>query len=131
MIRRPPKSTRTDTLCPYPTLFRSLLAHSVGSGGNGTRSIPLFDAQFLLAATRLFNQLAERNDRREFLELDEWLWPGIQERDLELTTSLDDLTFSSDDSDDVFNFRDPRIRWIVNSLKIGKSSCRERGCKYV
>src|SRR3546814_16855419 len=26
MIRRPPRSTRTDTLCPYPTLFRSLEA---------------------------------------------------------------------------------------------------------
>src|SRR3546814_645496 len=25
MIRRPPRSTRTDTLCPYTTLFRSLL----------------------------------------------------------------------------------------------------------
>src|SRR3546814_16382790 len=24
MIRRPPESTRTDTLFPYPTLFRSL-----------------------------------------------------------------------------------------------------------
>src|SRR3546814_1084009 len=23
MIRRPPRATRTDTLCPYPTLFRS------------------------------------------------------------------------------------------------------------
>src|SRR3546814_20336401 len=23
MIRRPPRSTRTDTLCPYTTLFRS------------------------------------------------------------------------------------------------------------
>src|SRR3546814_9886645 len=23
MIRRPPRSTRTDTLCPYPALFRS------------------------------------------------------------------------------------------------------------
>src|SRR3546814_11793502 len=28
MIRRPPRSTRTDTLFPYPTLFRS-----VGSAG--------------------------------------------------------------------------------------------------
>src|SRR3546814_7346913 len=27
MIRRPPRSTRTDTLFPYTTLFRSLLAH--------------------------------------------------------------------------------------------------------
>src|SRR3546814_2171359 len=26
MIRRPPRSTRTDTLFPYPTLFRSLVA---------------------------------------------------------------------------------------------------------
>src|SRR3546814_6541860 len=26
MIRRPPRSTRTDTLFPYPTLFRSPLA---------------------------------------------------------------------------------------------------------
>src|SRR3546814_5297929 len=27
MIRRPPRSTRTDTLLPYTTLFRSLVAH--------------------------------------------------------------------------------------------------------
>src|SRR3546814_19503880 len=27
MIRRPPRSTRTDTLFPYPTLFRSLSKH--------------------------------------------------------------------------------------------------------
>src|SRR3546814_15527634 len=25
MYRRPPRSTRTDTLCPYTTLFRSLI----------------------------------------------------------------------------------------------------------
>src|SRR3546814_13256434 len=29
MIRRPPRSTRTDTLFPYTTLFRSLLAGEV------------------------------------------------------------------------------------------------------
>src|SRR3546814_8600999 len=28
MIRRPPRSTRTDTLFPYTTLFRSVLGHS-------------------------------------------------------------------------------------------------------
>src|SRR3546814_20716041 len=27
MIRRPPRSTRTDTLFPYTTLFRSRIAH--------------------------------------------------------------------------------------------------------
>src|SRR3546814_10629822 len=30
MIRRPPRSTRTDTLFPYTTLFRSLLDDVVG-----------------------------------------------------------------------------------------------------
>src|SRR3546814_1338585 len=30
MIRRPPRSTRTDTLCPYTTLFRSPLTPETG-----------------------------------------------------------------------------------------------------
>src|SRR3546814_5681579 len=35
MIRRPPRSTRTDTLFPYTTLFRSLpLARLAGQRGN-------------------------------------------------------------------------------------------------
>src|SRR3546814_5579996 len=33
MIRRPPRSTRTDTLFPYTTLFRSHLAMPIGDGG--------------------------------------------------------------------------------------------------
>src|SRR3546814_5011872 len=38
MIRRPPRSTRTDTLFPYTTLFRSTLAADLGvnlSPGSG------------------------------------------------------------------------------------------------
>src|SRR3546814_7921493 len=30
MIRRPPRSTRTDTLFPYTTLFRSLVGRKMG-----------------------------------------------------------------------------------------------------
>src|SRR3546814_12740954 len=33
MIRRPPRSTRTDTLFPYTTLFRSALFAVLGAGG--------------------------------------------------------------------------------------------------
>src|SRR3546814_13910610 len=33
MIRRPPRSTRTDTLCPYTTLFRSNVKIAVAHGG--------------------------------------------------------------------------------------------------
>src|SRR3546814_3934464 len=32
MIRRPPRSTRTDTLFPYTTLFRSARAGNLGLG---------------------------------------------------------------------------------------------------
>src|SRR3546814_9107086 len=38
MIRRPPRSTRTDTLFPYTTLFRSMrarLAEALGAGAIG------------------------------------------------------------------------------------------------
>src|SRR3546814_15546386 len=32
MIRRPPRSTRTDTLFPYTTLFRARLRRDIGDG---------------------------------------------------------------------------------------------------
>src|SRR3546814_16316558 len=34
MIRRPPRSTRTDTLFPYTTLFRSILSVSLLANAN-------------------------------------------------------------------------------------------------
>src|SRR3546814_7163226 len=34
MIRRPPRSTRTDTLFPYTTLFRSSFPQSLAARGN-------------------------------------------------------------------------------------------------
>src|SRR3546814_11531182 len=44
MIRRPPRSTRTDTLFPYTTLFRSILAIAVerhGAARRLVRAMPL------------------------------------------------------------------------------------------
>src|SRR3546814_1960255 len=38
MIRRPPRSTPTDTLFPYTTLFRSLTEPDVGSNPGGMRT---------------------------------------------------------------------------------------------
>src|SRR3546814_2672220 len=45
MIRRPPRSTRTDTLFPYTTLFRSIssispLAPSPAKAGEGWGGVP-------------------------------------------------------------------------------------------
>src|SRR3546814_5311215 len=60
MIRRPPRSTRTDTLFPYTTLFRSLLrsAHS-GAGriaalGHESIDDPVKDDAVVKAFTRQF-----------------------------------------------------------------------------
>src|SRR3546814_17639084 len=41
MIRRPPRSTRTDTLFPYTTLFRSLLSLSRGQADRADRDLLL------------------------------------------------------------------------------------------
>src|SRR3546814_11351084 len=38
MIRRPPRSTRTDTLCPYTTRFRSTVRPRAGRGERGERT---------------------------------------------------------------------------------------------
>src|SRR3546814_8311864 len=40
MIRRPPRSTRTDTLFPYTTLFRSQQGGRIGLGGFGSSARP-------------------------------------------------------------------------------------------
>src|SRR3546814_6732586 len=49
MIRRPPRSTRTDTLFPYTTLFRS--RHGVDlKRGNVLMSVILFSAAAAAAA---------------------------------------------------------------------------------
>src|SRR3546814_2867898 len=41
MIRRPPRSTRTDTLFPYTTLFRSILGKGGRSKKTSTKSTDL------------------------------------------------------------------------------------------
>src|SRR3546814_21196289 len=45
MIRRPPRSTRTDTLCPYTTLFRSvgaaMIERAACPGVGGSRRLLL------------------------------------------------------------------------------------------
>src|SRR3546814_20730088 len=47
MMRRPPRSTRTDTLVPYTTLFRSMLGHEIFDPEIGKRV--LVDHAFIVA----------------------------------------------------------------------------------
>src|SRR3546814_7499504 len=64
MLRRPPRSTRTDTLFPYTTLFRSLLADDHALVGLDALAVAFLDldvdddgiagAEFRQLALRLF-----------------------------------------------------------------------------
>src|SRR3546814_8119448 len=78
MIRRPPISTRTDTLFPYTTLFRS----DGVDGHGGFSGLAVANDQFALAAAdrhhgvdgfhtglqRLSNRLAGNDARRDFFD---------------------------------------------------------------
>src|SRR3546814_4933026 len=44
MLRRPPRSTRTDTLVPYTTLFRSIYPGRYGAWDEAITLIPVADA---------------------------------------------------------------------------------------
>src|SRR3546814_16984041 len=47
MIRRPPRSTRTDTLFPDTTLFRSVLRWALGAGVQNELKERLFNLYFI------------------------------------------------------------------------------------
>src|SRR3546814_8611070 len=53
MIRRPPRSTRTDTLFPYATLFRSLAGRDGDHGAIGAAGIDPGRSVEVLEARRL------------------------------------------------------------------------------
>src|SRR3546814_5886654 len=77
MIRRPPRSTRTDTLFPYTTLFRSGLHH----GRDDRRLDAMFDRRAAEDACA-FHHVRQRGDLAD-LVLDAF---HVADRDAELLT---------------------------------------------
>src|SRR3546814_6045791 len=67
MIRRPPRSTRTDTLFPYTTLFRS----GVGVAGLDVGAGVEVELQEFLAAAAQQRQQAVRGDLHQRLRSEE------------------------------------------------------------
>src|SRR3546814_6960834 len=70
MIRRPPRSTRTDTLFPYTTLFRSHGLHGIGLADHALADFLLHLEQLLaLALQHLvdWNAGPARDDRGDVL----------------------------------------------------------------
>src|SRR3546814_11311702 len=134
MIRRPPRSTRTDTLFPYTTLFRSLpIALSV--------LCLLFSfssqAQQVLTVQEALNQalnnnlqvkqallqaaLSEEDVKQAKMNFFPTLNAGI-DGNLRWGKSFDQLTGS---------LINQSTNSLNGSLKIGRASCRESVCQYV
>src|SRR3546814_12856948 len=61
MVRRPPRSTRTDTLFPYTTLFRA----RVGKSDLGVRLLTTSDPQ---EAAEIAQELGRLNEERRAIE---------------------------------------------------------------
>src|SRR3546814_18049301 len=72
MIRRPPRSTRTDTLFPYTTLFRSALGGRdvILEAPRHHRPAAMDDAERAIAFLLGPNDRAQRHHVRQRLEAD-------------------------------------------------------------
>src|SRR3546814_3483207 len=63
-IRRPPRSTRTDTLFPYTTLFRSAAGLGPGGDGVGREPLPAGDAGVDALLEHAFAEVSAHRPRR-------------------------------------------------------------------
>src|SRR3546814_4781084 len=70
MIRRPPRSTRTDTLFPYTTLFRSRASPPASRSSRPERAMSVLWIVLALVAAQRLAELAyaRRNTRRLLAE---------------------------------------------------------------
>src|SRR3546814_14962898 len=75
MIRRPPRSTRTDTLFPYTTLFRSLDTHASMRFGTRVRFKSVQAARAAALAAWFATRAGERVAMLGFGGVDQWLAP--------------------------------------------------------
>src|SRR3546814_16477338 len=129
MIRRPPRSTRTDTLFPYTTLFRSILQHL-----RHIESDP--DVLNVLPDTKLIETICMIHDlghppfghggevALNFAMRDHGGFEGNGQT-LRILSKLE--LFSEGFGSNLTR------RTLLGTLKyhIGRASCRDRVCKYV
>src|SRR3546814_12008366 len=118
MIRRPPRSTRTYTLFPYTTLFRSTVLTGTLNPATGAYTVvqnaPIVHAE----------GLNENNQEFTF---------GYQVTDGDGDTATGSLNVSVDDDTPIAG---PSTLSTVDEGglaggQIGRASCRERVCQYV
>src|SRR3546814_16487667 len=119
MIRRPPRSTRTDTLFPYTTLFRSI----------GARHVVITDVNdYRLNLARDMGATRTVNVGRESLQ-EVMREIGIEGFDVGMEMSGHPGAFN-DMLDAMYHGGKVALLGILPK-EIGRASCRGRGCQYV
>src|SRR3546814_14144667 len=118
MIRRPPRSTRTDTLFPYTTLFRSVLVFDVrrrerdarGIGGecNKMRTARLERFVMIIESAKYETQAIVKGSSK-YLELIGYIFSGLCG----------------------IGYEGGKKAAAEYYRQIGRASCRERVCQYV
>src|SRR3546814_11768200 len=107
MIRRPPRSTRTDTLLPYTTLFRSRHVLQRRPSGCGSAALP----RRAVARRQAAGRSAVTLGRRAF----------VGAGGLALAAFVSAAPFARVRAGNVAEIR----------MTIGRAACRERVCQYV
>src|SRR3546814_11141834 len=107
MIRRPPRSTRTDTLFPYTTLFRSEVHNVIVCTLCSCYPRLLIGLPPDWYKSRAYRSRTVREPRKVLAEFG--------------TVIADDVALRVHDST-------ADLRYMV---QIGRASCRERVCQYV
>src|SRR3546814_5790345 len=124
MIRRPPRSTRTDTLFPYTTLFRSpsvtfdaAILRELAVGIDVTGYLRIMDARFRHKPTGTslgMSRFSSPADRFTLLYIEQDLRTALAERSEEHTSELQSLMRISYD---VFCLKKKNTKNITNKNK--------------
>src|SRR3546814_13934436 len=113
MFRRHPSSTRSDTLCPYTTLFRSARGDARAFRGGGNRRKLALDRLQGMLQIALVVAIGFGTAGRLALGI------GGSAGRLDLLGG------------ELRRRRLRRVRPLHPRLEIGRASCRERVCQYV
>src|SRR3546814_17303352 len=116
MIRRPPRSTRTDTLFPYTTLFRSLPAMAAVTERLGFVTT-------LSTTVEKPPMVARKMATLDHLTRGRIGWNVVTGAGQNASSRLFGLPLTEHD-----------LRYEIAAdhvEQIGRASCRERGCQYV